>query len=199
MNKQPEAGFSLLEVLAALLILALSIVALSENQTQSIHLTKTAQLRDQALILARSKMNELDRAISEKGLVEIRDQEQGEFDQELYPSYRWVVLKQKIPVPNFASLVSMASGEEASEEEFDTSSMEGPLKMITDIWGKAIRQVSIEVFWKERNNEKSYKLVTHYVEKDAFSQVQGLVGGLGGSSSSNEEQNENQGDVPSEN
>lgn len=185
-------GFSLIEVLAALLILSVSIVALSQNQAQSVRLIETAQNRDQALILATSKMNEIDRRVQERGLADLKDAEKGEFDQERYEGFEWNMRKQKIPVPDFVSLVTMATGQSASEdsdEEFDTSAMQGPLKRITDIWGKAIRQVTVEVTWKdnERDTEyKSYELVTHYVEQDAFNQVQGLIGSFGASSNAEE-------------
>ncbi|MCB1198349.1 MAG: hypothetical protein KDK51_08235 [Deltaproteobacteria bacterium] len=193
-------GFSLLEVLAALLLLAVSIVALSENQTQSIQLIQATQYRDKALLLAQSKMNETDRKVQEKGLSALKDSESGEFDQEQFPTYTWVITKEKIPVPDFVSLLSMSSGEQAEEDQFDTSALEGPLKAVTEIWGKAIRQVTVEVLWKQRNNEKSYRLVTHYVEKDAFGQVQGLVQGLtgGAGGSQNGEEGEN-GSTPQQN
>lgn len=188
-STKPKKAFSLIEVLSALLILSISIVALSHNQTSAIRLIQASQLRDTATLLAQSKMVETDRIIQDRGLGEIKDSEAGEFDKERYPTFGWRVMKEKIPVPNFTNLVSMASGEQADDESYDTSAMQGPLKMITDIWGKAIKQVTVEVTWKERNDEKSYRLVTHYVEKDVFAQVQGLVGGLtGGGGSVDEEE-----------
>jgi|GEM_PF-5468879 len=179
-SRKACGGFSLMEVLAAVLILSTSVIALSQNQTQSLRLIQSAQFHDKALFLAQSKMAEIDRAIQDKGLSALKDEERGEFDQEKYPTYTFVIVKEKIPVPDFGKLVSMATGAEASEEDQESSAFEGPLKMITDVWGKAIRQVTVEVKWKIINNEQSYSLVTHYVEKDAFGQVQGLIQGLTG-------------------
>lgn len=185
-------GFSLLEVLAALLILSVSIIALSANQTQSIRLIQSANKRTTAVALAQSKMAETNQLIMEKGLGEIKENSQGEFDQELYPSYGWTLSKQRIPVPDFTSLMSAASGDVVDEEE-NQGSFEGPMKAVTDLWGKGIKQVTVEVTWKERENPKSYNLVTHYVENDVMQQVQSMMGALtggqagGGSSEGQEE------------
>lgn len=184
---QNTRAFSLIEVLAALLLLSVSVIALSQNQVQSIRLIQTAKFRDQAVRLAQSRMNELDQKVKVQGIDVLKDSERGEFDQELYPTYTWTSTKEKIPVPDFMQLVSMASGESAQEDEFDMSSLQGPMKSITDIWGKAIRQVTVEVSWKENRQTKSYALVTHYVDDNAFGQVQGLIGGFGAAGGSDDD------------
>lgn len=185
-------GFTLLEVLAAVIILSTTIIALSQNQTQSMQLIQTAQYYDKALFLAQSKMAEIDRSIQEKGLSALKDEEKGEFDQETYPGYTFFIKKEKIPVPDFAKLMSMTSGDEVPEDDQESSGFEGPLKMITELWGKAIRQVTVEVTWKVRSSQQSYDLVTHYVEKDVFGQVQGLLNSLTGSQAGGQEESENQ-------
>jgi prepilin-type N-terminal cleavage/methylation domain-containing protein len=173
-----QQGFSLLEVLAALLILSVSIIALSANQTQSIRLIQSADKRATAVTLAQTKMAETNHLIAEKGLGEIKENSQGEFDQDLYPGYEWMLIKQRIPVPDFTSLMSAASGEVVDEEETQ-GNFEGPMKAVTELWGKGIKQVTVEVTWKERDTVKSYSLVTHYVESNVMQQVQSMMSGLG--------------------
>lgn len=59
MRRNPQAGYTLLEVMVASLIMAITIVALLGNLSTSMHNASRLQARDRAAQLAREKMDEL--------------------------------------------------------------------------------------------------------------------------------------------
>ena len=78
----------------------------------------------------------------------------------------------------------MAGGGDEGEESGSQppqAGFDGPMKMITDIWGKSIIELHLEIDWKEGEQVKSYTLMTHYIASDATKQIQGMIGGLMGS------------------
>lgn len=177
-----DGGFSMIEVLAAMLILAIVCVAYSGNQVGSIQLVKTTRFRETAIMLAAQKMADIDFQVQTKGIEIIKDADKGEFDQEKFPTYEWTSQKIQIPPPDFSALMAVGSGEDSGEigeddaQQQTSGSFEGPMKMITDAWGKSIFEVKVAINWKEGENEKSYDLVTHYITSNATQQIQGIVG-----------------------
>lgn len=170
----------MIEVMAAMLILALVCVAYSENQVGAIQLVKSTRFRDTAVMLASQKMAQLDFRIKTKGIEDLKDEEKGDFENEKFEGYGWSYLKVKIPAPDFSALMSMAveAGEGEDESQTPQANLDGPMKMVMDIWAKSILELRLEITWKEGEQEKSYSLMTHYMASDASQQIQGLVGGL---------------------
>ena len=86
-------GFSLLEVMAAVAVLSIALVALLQAQGRSLRTSHDIQLKSQAILLAREKMTELE---LRPGLDTGEDE--GEFED--VPPFRWetiVVDRQDIP------------------------------------------------------------------------------------------------------
>lgn len=185
-KKRTASGFTMVEVMAAMLILSMVCIAYSENLIGAMKLVKATRARDTAIMLASEKMADIDFMVKDKGIEIIKDSDQGEFDQEKFASYTWKSAKKQIPPPDFSSLMSLASssaeGEEGTDEEQPktSGSFEGPMKMITDAWGKSVVELRLEVNWKEGEEEKSYSLLTHYISSNATKQIQGLVGSMTG-------------------
>lgn len=175
----------MIEVMAAMLILALVCVAYSGNQISAIQLVKATRFREMAIMLASQKMADIDFQVQTKGIEILKDSDQGDFDQEKFPTYHWTTAKIQIPPPDFSALMALGGGgDEAPEGGEDPSktsgSFEGPMKMITDAWGKSVLEVKLEVLWKEGEKEKSYSLMTHYIASNANQQIQGIVGAMTG-------------------
>lgn len=79
-----SAGFTLLEVMIAVAILAITLSVLFGSQSQSLSLAAEAKFNTRAAFLLEIKLAEL-----EAGLLEIYDDE-GDFGDE-YPQYRWTL------------------------------------------------------------------------------------------------------------
>jgi hypothetical protein len=170
----------MIEVMAAMLILALVCVAYSQNQVAAIQLVKATRFRNTAVMLATEKMAELNFIVQTKGIEEIKDEDKGDFDQENFEGYTWQLVKKNVPPPDFSALLSQASAGESEDGEAapQQANLEGPMKSIMDIWGKSIIELRLEILWKEGEQDKSYSLMTHYITSDATKQIQGFIGGM---------------------
>ena len=81
-----RAGFTLLEVMVAMGILATALVVLLQNHGYSVRMSEKARQLTRAAVLARDKMTEIELA----GYPEV-DEDSGDFG-ELYPGFRWEIV-----------------------------------------------------------------------------------------------------------
>ncbi len=82
-HRLSAGGFTLLEVMVALGILATALVVLLQNHASSVRMSEQARLLTRAVILATDKMTEIELA----GYPEVGESS-GDFG-ELYPGFRW--------------------------------------------------------------------------------------------------------------
>jgi general secretion pathway protein I len=78
-----EGGFTLLEVMLAMAILAITLVAVFQSQSQSISMMARSRFDTAAPLLAQGKMAEIE-AIASAGATS----ESGDFGED-YPAYSW--------------------------------------------------------------------------------------------------------------
>ncbi len=81
--RNQQGGFTLLEVMIAMAILAISLVAVFQMQLQSISMATEARFTTTASLLAQSKMADVESAASLTGRTE-----NGDFGSD-YPQYDW--------------------------------------------------------------------------------------------------------------
>lgn len=140
-------GMTFLEVMIALAILALSLVALLQSQGASLNLGAKANAIDTATLLGQMKMEELQMELRKEGFDKLRDEDRGEFDREKFPKYSWEYKISKVKLP-------FASSQSGEEEQ---------MKMVQSFMEKAIRQLDLTVNWQELNRKRSLSLTTHLV------------------------------------
>jgi len=85
MMQRKAAGFTLLEVMVAMAVLAMALVAVYQLQAQSISLAAESRFRTSAALLAQSKMADIE---SESNLT--NRTEDGDFGP-AHPRYRWQI------------------------------------------------------------------------------------------------------------
>ena len=83
MNMKTNAGFTLMEVMLAMAILAISLVAVFQSQSQSISMATDSRFMTTAALLAQSKMAEV-----EAGTALDIGKQDGDFGID-YPDYSW--------------------------------------------------------------------------------------------------------------
>jgi prepilin-type N-terminal cleavage/methylation domain-containing protein len=83
-TSERQRGFTLLEVMISLAVLAACLVVLFKLQSQTVDSVAESRLMTESLMLARAKMAEMEAA----GFPEL-GQEEGDFGEK-YPGYRWI-------------------------------------------------------------------------------------------------------------
>ncbi len=83
-EQNSKAGFTLLEVMIAVAVLAITLTVLFGSQSQSLSLAAEAKFNTKATFLAASKIAQL-----ESGIAELQDDE-GDFGED-YPDFNWKI------------------------------------------------------------------------------------------------------------
>ena len=100
-------GFTLIEVMIALAILAGGLVFLMRSTASNIFAAQKAQMLTAASSLARAKMYDIEERLVSEGFQELDKAEEGTFSDEGWPAITWKVEIIKIELPDMASLQAM--------------------------------------------------------------------------------------------
>ena len=82
-------GFTLLEVMVALAILATTLVVLLQIITNNVRATNHAKMTTAATLLARGKMIDIEDSVLENGFSTDNESDKGTFRDQNFPSFRW--------------------------------------------------------------------------------------------------------------
>jgi len=93
-----NAGFTLMEVLIAMAILAIALVGVFQLQSQSISMATDSRFMTTAALLAQSKMVEI-----ESGAVSSSRAQDGDFGDD-YPQYSWRLEVTDTQLPQFKKI-----------------------------------------------------------------------------------------------
>jgi general secretion pathway protein I len=120
-------GFSLLEVMIALAILALGLVAISQVNAGSIQMHAYARRATQGSLLLRGKMLDLEELLTKDGFSDYDDEKHGTFEDDGAPEYAWraEILKPKISLDADGLLGMLGMG--GSKGSSSASSGSNPL------------------------------------------------------------------------
>jgi len=91
MSRAPRSskGFTLLEVMISLAILAISLVAISGLTGGAVAMEAYSRRATEATLLLRAKMNDLEDQLHKDGFSDFDDDKRGTFDEEGAPGYAW--------------------------------------------------------------------------------------------------------------
>ncbi len=157
-NRNSASGFSLLEVMIAIAILAVSLLAIFNLQSTSLLGSARARRISVCTQLAREKMGrtliELEDGIK-KGEFPEEKEEGGTFEDEKFPDYSWKLNIKKVDIP----------APPASEGQADI--MAQVFSMVSQQLSQSTREVKLSVSWKEPETDEEevgIVLTTHIVK-----------------------------------
>ncbi len=171
-------GFTLLEVMVALAILAGSLVAISDVVSGALRNHVRARQLEMATLLARGKLAELEDHFDAEGFRDFDEGEEGTFEEDGHPEVRWKyeVVAPTVDLGPDAVLSALTGGGEAKIEELLPSPQElGPAQaviqgtlqtLLTSIGEKikkGVREIRLTVSWQDGGPEESFTVVTHLV------------------------------------
>lgn len=158
-----RGGFTLLEVMVSLAILALALSSLLASNARNVVLTHRAKSMTIAVQLLRSKWIDLVDEVAGSGFPEADDVRTGTFEDEGHPAFRYTFKITKVELPvNAEQLAAAAEGKEQDKPEslggldLSAAGLSGAGAMIAQSFElfrsgleQSIRHVHMEVAWDE--------------------------------------------------
>ena len=156
-----SGGFTLLEVMVALAILASTLVVLLQIITNNVRATNHAKMTTAATLLARGKMIDIEDLILENGFSTDNELEHGTFRDQSYPDFRWESSIERIELPTDMKQL-------AEQQASDTSKSKDPMQALTGMMGglmssfmepirlgleESVRRVTVKVIWNEHGRQ----------------------------------------------
>lgn len=157
MSTTKSAGFTLMEVLIALLILAGALTVLNMSSSSSLASVQKAKTMETIAQLLQQKATEYELRYKGKKFEELKESEGGDFGSD-YPGFRWTAVVGDFPAPNLAGL---AVQDEGQDEMLLTI-----LNKFSEHLQKAAKEVKVSVFWKAGEKEQEYSVTFLLVDYD---------------------------------
>lgn len=154
-----EKGFTLLEVIIALAIMILALSSILTVESNSINASARARQMNIVAMLAKSKMVEVEYSLEGKTFDEVKKEDGGNFETP-YEDFRWTRTITELEFPNLAP--SGAQGGGGAEGSSDVTEM--LTKLVTNFLSKAMREVTVTIFWRRGTAEQKFSVSTYWVD-----------------------------------
>jgi general secretion pathway protein I len=175
-HRQTDSGFTLLEIMVAVAILASTLVVLLSIVTNNVRSTNHAKMTTAATFLARTKMVEIEDEILDNGFTDNDEVKAGTFRDLGYPQFRFDTLIERIELPS--DLAQKARDQSTT----DTKDSKDPMSMLTGFMGgmmasfidpvrlglqESVRKVTVRVLWDEHGRRDQTLEVVQYLTDPA--------------------------------
>ncbi|HXN83461.1 MAG TPA: prepilin-type N-terminal cleavage/methylation domain-containing protein [Myxococcales bacterium] len=163
-------GFTLLEVMISLAILAVALVALSDLNGSAVQMHAYGRRATTATLLVQSKMLDLEELLQKEGPRDFDDERHGTFEGEA-PGYSWraEILRPDVKLDETALLGMLGMGPSSkggSSADGGTASplatagpfaglMQGQAKTFIETLKKSVRELRVTVIWMDGKAERS--------------------------------------------
>ena len=157
-------GFTLLEVLVSISILAISLTAIVNSQSASLRLYDSAKNISTAINLARTKMAYFEMIYKGEQFGEIPEEQDGDFEAEGFPAFKWkMTFKEDELIQQIGDIFGgKKEGENAMMRQAATMSGINP-QMIADALGENIRRLELELTWDDGYDSGGLNLFEHFI------------------------------------
>jgi prepilin-type N-terminal cleavage/methylation domain-containing protein len=175
-------AFTLVEVLVALMIIAMTVLSLITSQGIALKSTRKARIITKATLAAKKLMTEIEVNYDLQGfnyIESLAKKEEKEFEEKIYKGWKWEREIKEVEFPitkmlNFyMNIGKKMSGEASQEESYEPNSSDlGMFKIITDsietIMKQSVREITVKVYWpiKGGRDYSSLQLVYFVVDND---------------------------------
>lgn len=167
--KRNSHGFTLLEVMIALSILALALVALIGHEAIAIQMSDFSNRVSQATLLAQGKMLDVEHTLLKDAMDSLDDCEDGDFHEEGFREFKWKACAYKLELQEGASeqmteqFMAMLGGTglgagadgQMSAAGGQIAQVAGAIPMFLQQLEDQIRKVRVEVTWTDAIEERS--------------------------------------------
>src|SRR5690606_25237869 len=178
-------GFTLLEVMIAVAILAMSLTSLLTSQMNALRATRYAQSVSVAAFLAEYQIVEIEWLIKQenKGWGDSDKEFSGDFAEQGWPNMKYECLVDKVELPEHNALVAAANAGDTDDEGNNVGSGmqtagQSAFGALGMVWAmikgaieQAIRKVSCTVTWEEGKLTHDFKVETYWTDPAKLSQL----------------------------
>ena len=185
-------GFSLLEVVIALAILAMSLTVLLESQASSVRSVGRSRDLTIATLLARSRMIDIEQELFDEGFTLGETTDDGDFEEEGYAEIKWEskISELEMDLSSLSSMCGAFSDPEAEDGDAaagvadceammgGAEGLGGGLTGFMDELGRSLRLVELTVTWPAGRYKESFTLRA-FVTRDDFGVQPAGLGGAG--------------------
>lgn len=153
------SGFTIIEVILAMTIIAGGLLVLTNSWSGTYSRLKKTQVQVQMAALLERKIIEIEREYKGKPLDSIPEEKVDTFGSDL-PEYSWKMTSQKLELPDISPVIAAQSPDGTS---MDLVSI---MKMFTEHLNKSIREVKIEIIYKDVKKPLSVDVVIYMIDYD---------------------------------
>jgi general secretion pathway protein I len=182
-----ETGFTLLEVLIAVAILAVSLSSLMASQMNSMAATRYARDITAVALLAEQQLIELEFRHRLEGWVNSDVELEGDFSEQGYDDINWTCTIHFIELPEYNQLVESKEGADDVSGASDDNSIDagdqafGALGMVWPMVKAAIensiRKVDCTLTWNQGKIEQEFAIQTFWTDPNALQAIADAGGG----------------------
>jgi prepilin-type N-terminal cleavage/methylation domain-containing protein len=160
-----NSGFTLLETLIAVTIMLIAFGAILSIQSNSINSTIRARSVTTVAMLLKDQMVQAELEIQGKTFDEVK-KESGESFKPPFQDYRWtrVIKEIEFPTINFNSPSGKEGSSSNKNQEGSGDMIELITKLISQFLTKAVREVTVTIYFNSSGKEMSYSATTYWVD-----------------------------------
>jgi prepilin-type N-terminal cleavage/methylation domain-containing protein len=166
-----ESGFSLLEVMISIAILAIALVILTRTVTGDVRSTHHSRMLTAATFLARTKISSIEQNILEIGFSEMEGEDTGDFTEEGFPRFKWYAAVERVKLPTGAT----QQVEQAAQKKTQSTN---PMEVLAGFMGsfmttlmepirvgleESVRRLTVKVKWNEPGRPEQVFAIVNFL------------------------------------
>ncbi len=163
-----KSGFTLLEVLIAMMILAAGVMLLAQSWSSSYNRLRKTQKNVEIAALLERKLAETDMKYRGKAIDSIPESEGDEFEG--FPEYTWKLESKNFEMPD---LTAVLIGREGGVDQMMMTLM----KQFSEHLSKSIKEVKVTIVYKHNDKEFNYSATMLFVDHDKQLPLPAIPGG----------------------
>ena len=164
-------GFTLLEVIIALAIMTMAFAAILSMISDGINASARTHQMTIVAMLAKRQMIDTEYKIEGRTFDEVKKDDSGNFPAP-YADYRWTSEVKEVEFPNIGGMTSGGGGGDSSSgggsgdgsENVNSQVTDMISKLVTQFLSKAVREVTVTIFWKKGSKDQSFSVSTYWVD-----------------------------------
>ena len=176
MLRNNHSGFTLLEVMIAIGVLAIGIGAILTAENNSLDVTLRAKRMTTVATLAKNTLIDTERELQGKTFDEVKTDSNGKFDPP-YSEYSWERKIKEITFPNImgpgagGNTAGAAGGSSSGGGASDSGAagatapgIERVVKVATTYLSKSSREITVTIKWIEKKEDQQFTVSQYWVD-----------------------------------